>query len=137
MHKQIISDKLEKSVIDCARGLLELLPNYISNENENLFEVARDRISAITSDAFTEAEYLCCRDFFSSWRHILTPWLKNGYDKLEYAYGTGFTWKQFLNYIIDDDCASVKIKKDCDIPSILFRDNNGVQQFRIELSIED
>ena len=137
MDKQIISDKLEKSVLDRVRGLLALLPNCISTENENLFEIVCDRISTITSDTFTEAETLGCRDFFSSWRRILTPWWKNGYDKWEYAYCYGFTWKQFLDYIIESECTHVEVKKDQNIPTILFSNKDGVDQFCIELSIED
>lgn len=137
MDKQIISDKLEKSILDRVRGLLALLPNCISIENENLFVIVCDRISTITSDAFAEAESLGCRDFFSGWRRILTPWWKNGYDKWEYAYGSGFTWKQFLDYIIESECTDVKIKKDQNIPTITFADKDGVDEFCIELSKED
>lgn len=137
MDKQIISDKLEKSVLDRVRGLLALLPNSISTENENLFVIVCDRISTITSDAFAEAEALGCRDFFSSWRRVLTPWWKNGYNKWEYAYGEGFTWKQFLDYIIESECTGVKIMKDQNIPTILFTNKGGNDEFCIELSTED
>jgi hypothetical protein len=137
MDKHIISDKLEKSILDRVSGLLVLLPNYISTENENLFVIACDRISAITSDAFTEAETLGCRDFFSSWRRILTPWWKMANNKCEYAYGDGFTWKRFLNYIIESECTIVEVNSKINTPRVSFSDSNGVQQFSIELSIED
>ena len=137
MDKQIIADKLEKSILDRVRGLLALLPNYISTENEDTFIATCEKISDITTNAFTEAEYLGCRDFFSSWRRLLTPWWKNSYGKLEYAYGNGFTWKHFLDYVIESDCIGVKVEKYCNTPRISFSDKNGVQQFCIELSIED
>lgn len=137
MDKQAIADRLEKSVLDRVRGLLALLPSYISTENENLFVIVCDRISTITSDTFAEAETLGCRDFFSSWRRLLTPWWKNGYNKWEYAYGDGFTWKQFLDYIIESECTDVKINKDQNLPTIFFANKDGVDQFCIELSTED
>lgn len=137
MDKQIISDNLEKSILDRVSGLLELLPNYISTENKDTFIATCEKISDITTNAFAEAESLGCRDFFSSWRRLLTPWWKNIYGKLEYAYGDGFTWNQFLDYIIECDCVDVKVMKGCNIPRISFSDKNGVQQFCIELSIED
>ena len=62
--KQIVAEKLEKSVLDRVRGLLVLLPNYISAENEGMFVTVCERISNITTDAFTEAKSLGCRDFF-------------------------------------------------------------------------
>ena len=137
MDKQVIADKLEKSVLDRVRGLLALLPNYISTENENLFVIVCDRIGTITSDAFAEAEALGCRDFFSSWRRVLTPWWKNGYNKWEYTYGEGFTWKQFLDYIIESESTDVEVKKDQNVPTVLFANKDGVDQFCIELSMED
>lgn len=137
MDKQVISDKLEQSIIDRVSELLAPLPDYISAENEDIFIVTCEKISDITTDAFAEAESLGCRDFFSSWRRILTPWWKNGYGKWEYAYGSGFTWKQFLDYIIESECTDVKIKKDQNIPMITFADKDGVDEFCIELSKED
>lgn len=137
MDKQTIADKLEKSILDRVRGLLVLLPNYISTENEGMFVTVCERVSKITTDAFTEAESLGCVDYFSGWRRLLAPWWKNCYSKWEYAYGAGFTWKQFLDYIIESDCTSVEVNNKIDTPRILFSDKNGVPQFCIELGRED
>ena len=137
MDKQIIAEKLEKSILNRVRGLLVLLPNKITHENEGKFVTVCERISKITTDAFTEAESLGCRDFFSGWRRVLTPWWKGSYNTWEYAYGDGFTWKQFLDYILECNCDNVKIKRDQNIPMILFADKDDIDQFCIELSKED
>lgn len=136
MDKQIIADKLENSIIDNVRELLNLLQDSISTKNKNTFIAVCDKIDKITADAFIEAEYLGCRDFFSGWRRILTPWWKNGYGKWECAYGDGFTWEQFLDYIIESDCVNVESNK-ISTPNISFSDKNGVPQFYIELTKED
>lgn len=137
MDKQIIADKLEKSILDRIRNLLTTLPNYISTENEDMFVTVCERISDITTDAFTEAESLGCRDFFSGWRRILAPWWKNGYDIWEYAYGEGFTWKQFLDYIIECNCNIVNLKINDNTPTIFFANRENKNQFCIELGRED
>lgn len=137
MDKQAIAEKLEKSILDRARNLLSTLPNYISTENEDMFVSVCKRISDITTDAFTEAESLGCRDFFSGWRRLLVPFWRNGYGKWEYAYGDGFTWKQFLDYIIESNCNDVVVIKDRNVPVIVFIDKNKDEQFCIKLSVED
>ena len=137
MDKQAISEKLEKSILDRVRGLLVLLPNYISTENEGMFVTVCERIGKLTTDAFTEAESLGCRDLFSGWRRILAPWWIGSYGKWEYAYGKGFTWKQFLDYILECNCNTVNVKKDQDIPMIFFSDKDNKPQFCIELGKED
>lgn len=137
MDKQIIADKLEKSILDRVRSLLITLPNYISTENEETFVTVCERISDITDDAFTEAESLGCRDFFSGWRRLLVPFWRNCYGKWEYAYGDGFTYKQFLDYIIENNCNDVEVIKDRNIPVIVFIDKNKDEQFCIKLDRED
>lgn len=137
MDKQIIAEKLEKSILNRVRGLLVLLPNKITYENEGMFVTVCERISKITTDAFTEAESLGCIDFFSGWRRILTPWWKGSYNTWEYAYGDGFTWKQFFDYILECSCNNVKIKRDQNIPMIFFANKDDIDQFCIELSKED
>lgn len=137
MDKQIIADKLEKSILDRARNLLSTLPNYISTENEEMFVTVCERISDITDDAFTEAESLGCIDFFSGWRRLLVPFWRNGYGEWEYAYGDGFTWKQFLDYIIESKCNDVVVIKDRNVPVIVFIDKNKDEQFCIKLDRED
>ena len=137
MDKQTVAEKLEKSVLDRVRGLLVLLPNEITHENEGMFITVCERISKITTDVFAEAESLGCRDFFSGWRRVLTPWWTGSYEKWEYAYCEGFTWKRFLDYILECNCNTVTVKKDQDIPRIFFSDNNGKDQFCIELGKED
>jgi hypothetical protein len=137
MNKQTIAEKLEKSILDRVRGLLVLLPNYISTDNKDVFNTVCKSIGKITADAFTEAESLGCRDFFSGWRRLLTPWWIGSYGTWEYAYGEGFTWGQFLDCIIDDNCNSVEVFKDQEIPKILFYDKDNKPQFIIELSRED
>ena len=137
MDKQIIADKLEKSILDRVRKLLSTLPNYISTENEDMFVTVCEKISDITNDAFTEAEALGCIDFFSGWRRLLTPWWSNCYGIYEYAYGEGFTWKQFLDYIIESNCSDVVVIKDKNVPVIVFIDKNKDEQFCIKLSTED
>ena len=137
MGKQAVAEKLEKSVIDRVRGLLALLPNSITRENGGMFVTVCEKAEVITTDAFTEAESLGCRDFFSGWRRVLTPWWKGSYDKWEYAYGEGFTWKQFIDYILECNCNTVDIKKEQDVPTIFFAGKDGKNQFCIELSKED
>jgi hypothetical protein len=137
MDKQIIAEKLEKSILNRVRGLLVLLPNKITHENEGMFVTVCERIGSITTDAFTEAESLGCRDFFSGWRRVLTPWWKGSYNTWEYAYGDGFTWKQFFDYILECSCNNVKIKRDQNIPMIFFANKDDIDQFCIELSKED
>ena len=137
MDKQTIADKLEKSILDRVRGLLVLLPNYISTENEGMFVTVCERVSKITIDAFTEAEFLGCVDYLSGWRRSFAPQRKNGYGRWEHAYDTGLTWKQFLDYILDLSCTDVEVNKNIDMPRLSFSDKNGVQQFCIELGIED
>ncbi len=137
MDKQTIAEKLEKSILDRVRGLLVLLPNKITYENEGMFVTVCERVGKITTDAFIEAESLGCRDFFSGWRRVLAPWWKGSYGKWEYAYGEGFTWKQFLDCILEDDCNTVDIRKDQDIPMVFFADKDGKNQFYIELGRED
>lgn len=137
MDKQAIAENLEKSVLDRACSLLTLLPNTLSCENIGLFVTVCERIGKITSDAFVEADVLGCKDFFSGWRRLLTPWWKNGYNKWEYAYSDGFTWKQFLDYILECNCNTIVIKKDQHIPMVFFADKNGKDQFCIELGKED
>lgn len=137
MYKQTIAEKLEKSILDRVRGLLVLLPDYISTENEGMFVTVCERIENITKDAFTEAESLGCRDFFSGWRRLLAPWWIGSYGKWEYTYSEGFTWKQFLDYIIESGCTRVEVNKSIGAPRILFRDNSNTEQFCIELVKED
>jgi len=137
MDKQVIAEKLEKSVLDRVCGLLALLPNSITHENGGMFVTVCEKVEGITTDAFTEAKSLGCRDFFSGWRRVLTPWWKGGYDKWEYAYGEGFTWKQFIDYILECNCNTVDIKKEQDVPTIFFAGKDGKNQFCIELSKED
>lgn len=93
-----------------------------------------------TVDAFYEAKSLGCRDIFSGWQRILTPWWKNSYNKFEYAYSEGFTWKQFLDYIIECNCDKVEVNNEQNLPTILFYKKDGDVQFNIfyiELSTED
>jgi len=137
MDKQTIAEKLEKSVLDRVRGLLVLLPDKITHNNEGMFVTVCERIGKITTDAFTEAESLGCRDFFSGWRRLPPPWWTGSYGGCEYAYGEGFTWKQFLDCIIESNCNSVKILKDQAIPRVVFYDKDNKPQFCIELSKED
>ena len=137
MNKQVVAEKLESSILNRVRGLLVLLPKTLTNENAGMFVTVCERIVKITSDAFLEAESLGCRDFFSGWRRVLAPWWIGSYGKWEYAYSEGFTWKQFLDYIIECNCNTVNVKKDQDIPMIFFADKNGKDQFCIELGKED
>lgn len=112
-------------------------PSKLTAENKNNFVDICSQIDKITTDAFTEAENLGCRDFFSGWRRILAPWWKNGYDNWEYAYSEGFTWDQFLNYIIECNCNTTNLKIDNRIPTIFFADKENKNQFCIELGTED
>lgn len=140
MDKYEIADKLEKSILDRVNELLATLPNYITIENEDTFVSVCDKIEKITVDAFDEAKALGCRDIFSGWRRILTPWWKNSYNKWEYAYGEGFTWKQFLDYIIECGCDKVEVSNEQNLPAISFyKKDSDVQLniFYIELSTED
>lgn len=136
MDNYAIADKLEKSILDRVNELFVVLPNSISIENEDMFISTCDKIETITTDAFDEAEHLGCRNIFSGWRRILTPWWKNSYNKWEYAYGNGFTWKQFLDYIVECNCNKVRVSTDKNKPVIFFSDKDDIQ-FCIELSNED
>ena len=90
MNKQTIAETLEKFLLNRARNLLDVLPNYITKDNISTFESIFEQVSKITTDAFTEAESLGCRDFFSGWRRLLMPFWKFG-GCFECAYGDGFT----------------------------------------------
>ena len=137
MDKLAISEKLEKSILDRVRNLLLMLPDRLTEDNAEIFVNTCERIGKITTDAFTEAESLGCRDFFSGWRRVLAPWWKGSYGTWEYAYGKGFTWKQFLDYILECNCNTINVRKDQDIPMIFFADKSGKDQFCIELGKED
>lgn len=137
MDKQIIAENLEKSILDRVRKLMKNTPNKLVTENKNDFVSICEKINEITTNAFIEAESLGCRDFFSGWRRLLTPWWKNGYNNWEYAYGDGFTWDQFLDYIIECDCNTINLKIDNRTPIIFFANKDNVNQFCIELSKED
>ena len=137
MDKYEIADKLEKSILDRVNELLATLPNYITIENEDAFVSVCDKIEKITVDAFDEAKALGCWYIFSGWRRILTPLWKNSYNKFEYAYGEGFTWKQFLDYIIECNCDKVEVSNEQNTPVIFFSDKYNDIQFYIELSTED
>lgn len=102
-----------------------------------MFVTVCENVEAITASTFTEAESLGCRDFFSGWRRVLTPWWIGNYRKWEYTYSDGFTWKQFIDYILECNCNTVDIKKGQDVPTVLFADKDGKNQFCIELSKED
>jgi hypothetical protein len=130
MDKQLIAEKFEKSVLDRIHGLLVLLPNYISTENEGMFVTVCERVSKITTDAFTEAEDL-------GRQLLLTPWLIGSYGAYECAYGEGFTWKQFFDYVLESNCNSVEVWRDQEVPKIIFYDKDNQPQFIIELSRED
>lgn len=136
MDKRAIAEKLEKSVLDRVRGLFTLLPSTIVPENECMFVTVCERIGSITADAFTAAEALGCRDFFSGWRRLLTPWWAGSYGIYEYAYGEGFTWKQFFDYILESSCSFVEVCRDQEVPKILFYDKDSKPKFIIELSRE-
>ena len=140
MDKYEIADKLEKSILDRVNELLVSLPNYITIENEDIFVSACEKIEKITVDAFYEAKSLGCRDIFSGWRRILTPWRKNSYNKFEYAYSEWFTLKQFLDYIIESNCDKVEVSKEQNLPTLSFSNEDGDTKFNIfyiELSTED
>ena len=125
MDKQSIAENLEKSILDRVRSLLLTLPDRLTEDNAEVFVSICERIDKITTDAFTEAESLGCRDFFSGWRCVLAPWWIGSYGSWEYAYGKGFTWKDFIKYILDSKCNAVTI------------DSNSKQKFLIELGKED
>ena len=136
MDKQTIAEKFEKSILNKVHNLLVLLPDSITHENEGMFITVCEKISGIANNAFIEAEQLGCRDFFSGWRRLLCPFWTLG-DKLEYAYGEGFTWKDFIDLILKEECNEVDIKSNIDQPKILFRDKNHTAKFCIELCKED
>lgn len=137
MDKQIIAEKLEQSILERVRNIMINIPSKLTAENKNDFVSICERIENITECAFTEAEALGCRDFFSGWRRILAPWWKNGYDNWEYAYGEGFTWDQFLDYIIECNCNTINLKIKDRIPTIFFANKENKNQFCIELGTED
>lgn len=137
MNKQDIAEKLEQSILERVHNIMINTPSKLTIENKNDFVDICEKIDKITTDAFTEAENLGCRDFFSGWQRIFAPWWKNGYDNWEYAYGEGFTWDQFLDYIIECNCNTTNLKIDNRIPTIFFADKENKNQFCIELGTED
>lgn len=137
MDKQLVAEKLEKSILDRVHNLLLMFPDRLTEDNADTFVNICESVSKITTDAFTEAESLGCRDFFSGWRRVLAPWWTGSYGSWEYAYGKGFTWKDFIEYILDSKCNTVSIDSNSEIPKIFFRDSNNKPKFLIELGKED
>lgn len=138
MDKQAITAyELERSILNRVRGIFAILPDHITAENKCIFVRACDRVEDITTEAFAEAESLGCRDYFSGWRRILTPWWRNGYGNWEYAWGYGFTWEQFIDYIVESGSPNVRVYTEVGIPTISFIDDEGFTRFHIALSTED
>lgn len=135
MNKQTIAETLEKFLLNRARNLLDVLPNYITKDNISTFESIFEQVSKITTDAFTEAESLGCRDFFSGWRRLLMPFWKFG-GCFECAYGDGFTWNDFLNVVVNENATEVEVVKDVYIPTVYFSDKDN-KKFYVALVTED
>lgn len=53
------------------------------------------------------------------------------------AFAHGFTWKDFLNDIIDNNYINIRKNLNCSLPSVVFYNNSGEDGFSIGLVIED
>ena len=130
------SEKLEQSVLNRTYGLLSVLPEKLTLQNVNLFKTVCEKISNITSDIFKEADALGVADSFGGWRRLFIPYWSLG-GRFEIAYGEGFTWRNFLEYIVVCKCTNVIVRNNCMIPSIHFSDKDGKERFYIILVTED
>lgn len=136
MDKQIIAEQLEASIIKHVQDILTTIPSKLDKDNLDLFVNICNSIDAITSNAFTEAERLGCRDFFSGRRRLFIPYWKF-YNKYEVAYGEYFSWHNYLFYAIECQCTDVEIILDDNNPGFYLIDDKCNKQFLVSLEKED
>jgi hypothetical protein len=134
-EKQNKAEQLGVEMVEQIYSIMSKLPKKLEKENVGMFANACEQISKITTHAFSEAEKRGIRDIFSGWRKILIPFWKFG-NIWESAYGTGFTWEQFLETILEEGCTEVSLSKDKKHPEILFQKNNKTE-FTITIVDED
>ena len=134
-EKQDKVEQLGTEMTDQTYSIMSKLPNMLSKDNLNIFANACKETDRICKDSFKEAEKRGVRDIFSGWRKILIPFWKFG-GCWENAYGTGFTWKQFLEKILEENCTEVSLSENKKYPELLFQKNNKIE-FTISLVDED
>lgn len=134
-EKQDKAEQLGAEMTEQIYSIMSELPKKLEKENVGMFANACEQISKITTHAFSEAEKRGIRDIFSGWRKILIPFWKFG-NIWESAYGTGFTWEQFLKTILEEGCTEVSLSKDKKHPELLFQKNNKTE-FTITIVNED
>lgn len=99
------------------------LPEVLSEDNIDLFETILYSIDKLCAD--NPNAYRLTMPF-----HKLTfGW--------QSAYAHGFTWKDFLNDIIDNNYNNVRKVLNKSIPCIIFYNNSGEDGFSVDLVNED
>lgn len=134
-EKQDKAEQLGSEMVEQIYLIMSKLPKNLEKENIDGFVNSCEQINKITTDAFKEAEKRGVRDIFSGWRKILIPFWKFG-GHWENAYGTGFTWENFLEIILEEGCIEVSLDKNKKHPELLFQKNNKTE-FTITLVDED
>lgn len=137
-EQQKRSDTLALEVKKESIALINQLPDFITKENLDYVFSLMDRIDKLTDRSlFDRAEKLGIRDFFGSWRMLFYPFWRMTWG-WESAFGSGFTWKGFLNHLLDRK--ENKIKKCVDLNKTIgveFYDENSVLMAHVSLVKED
>ena len=134
-EKQYNAEQLGVEMVEQIYSIMSKLPKILSKDNLNTFSNVCKKVDKICKGAFEEAEKIGVRDIFSGWRKLLIPFWKFG-GQWENAYGTGFTWKQFLETILEEGCTEVSLNRDKKHPELLFQKENKTE-FTITLVDED
>ena len=134
-EKQDKAEQLGAEMTKQTYFIMSKLPKMLSKDNLNIFATACKETDKLCKDAFEEAEKRGVRDIFSGWRKLLIPFWKFG-GHWENAYGTGFTWKQFLETILEEGCTKVSLSKNKKHPELFFQKKNKTE-FTITLVDED
>ena len=112
-----------KTIEQFASEQLKKLPDILSKDNIEVFETILYSIDKLCAD--NPNAYRLTMPF-----HKLTfGW--------QSAYAHGFTWKDFLNDIIDNNYNNVRKVLNKSIPCIIFYNNSGEDGFSVDLVNED
>ena len=134
-EKQNKAEQFGAEITEQVYSIMSELPHTLEKTNLVVFADACRQIDHICTEAFSEAEKRGVRDFFGGWRKLLIPFWKFAGDWAK-AYGEGFTWEQFLETILKENCTEVSLYNDKRYPSLSFI-KNGKKYFNISLVNED
>lgn len=99
------------------------LPEFLSEDNEDMFENALCLIDRL------------CADNPNTYR-LLMPFHKLTFG-WQSAYARGFTWEDFLKDIIENDFTNVKKILNKSLPCMIFYNSSGEEGFSVDLVHED